>query len=540
MGNAPSSEEEDAFEPPRSGYRVLSVAPNSPGASLLRFPDGLSAREGITTPVPCELVAFFDLIVSINGIILDSQAAKEDVLTREVAKQQPCLIEVWSSSQRRYRSCQLTPRKGWGGEGLLGVQVRFDSSLEPSEATLESCGLHIVAVEPHSPAEKAGLKEEEEYLLGSVQGPPFASVDDFVSFANDRIGEQAQVFVYRKETDSVRLATLNITEEPWGPERQVGVGLELATGHLHALPRNNTLGKNEFSVVVAAAATTTVTTATTDAPVLTGSLQAFVAGGQQAAPAASASSADAVFAAKPPSASSSSSSSSSFDRSALFYEAEYQAKAAAATAAQSGAAKEAGAQAEHHHEHHHQEHQREQQCDGSHGHDHDHGHSHSHGHGHGHEDHAPTASTGVVAAEAAAAMPVPHVPQQHLQHYDQQQQHHHAHYETAAAASSISAAVTTAPPFGQQQQQQQGQHHVSAPAPAPAPQTISSPFAVGLGSGPVPFVATRFGAPPLPPQTASHGHHHHHSSHHHHQYPQPVYPTFAAATGGAANNGGQH
>lgn len=78
MGVGASSEmyeDVDAAPPPASGYRVLSVEPASPATTLLTMPDAAAARtpEG-RAPRPSQLIAYLDVIVSINGILLDADA----------------------------------------------------------------------------------------------------------------------------------------------------------------------------------------------------------------------------------------------------------------------------------------------------------------------------------------------------------------------------------------------------------------------------------------------------------------------------------
>ena len=112
--------------PPPCGYRVLSVEGASPGATLLVMPDARAAREGLRSPRPGALVAYLDVLASVNGIELDGDALEADVLAREVAANvgSPIILEVYNVKRRRFRTVQLTPERAWGGDGLLGVQVR--------------------------------------------------------------------------------------------------------------------------------------------------------------------------------------------------------------------------------------------------------------------------------------------------------------------------------------------------------------------------------------------------------------------------------
>lgn len=50
----------------------------------------------------------------------------------------------------------------WGGQGLLGISIRFCSF----EGARENVW-HVVQVQPNSPAEIAGLQSNVDYILGA-------------------------------------------------------------------------------------------------------------------------------------------------------------------------------------------------------------------------------------------------------------------------------------------------------------------------------------------------------------------------------------
>lgn len=50
----------------------------------------------------------------------------------------------------------------WGGQGLLGISIRFCSF----EGARENVW-HVVQVQPNSPAEIAGLQSNFDYILGA-------------------------------------------------------------------------------------------------------------------------------------------------------------------------------------------------------------------------------------------------------------------------------------------------------------------------------------------------------------------------------------
>jgi len=76
--------------------------------------------------------AFFDFIVALNGTRLDQDNdALKEILKNSVEK----TIEmcVYSSKTQMVRSVQIMPSALWGGQGLLGVSIRFCSFQNAAE-----------------------------------------------------------------------------------------------------------------------------------------------------------------------------------------------------------------------------------------------------------------------------------------------------------------------------------------------------------------------------------------------------------------------
>jgi len=114
------------------GYHVLRVQDNSPGHKA-------------------GLEAFFDFIVCIGKTRLnqDNDTLK-DLLKINVEKE--INMTVYSSKTRTVREIFITPSNTWGGQGLLGISIRFCSFEGANENVW-----HILDVENNSPAELAGL-----------------------------------------------------------------------------------------------------------------------------------------------------------------------------------------------------------------------------------------------------------------------------------------------------------------------------------------------------------------------------------------------
>ena len=147
-----------------AGFRVLSVQPHSPAADTVVFPSADAARDGLRAPLRAALVSYLDFIISVNGDLLDADSSWfADELKDNVGK--PVILEVFNYKSGKFRTVQVVPRSDWGGEGLLGLHVRWDSILKSADAVL-----HVVDVAAGSPAAAAGLTAGDDYVLGAPEG----------------------------------------------------------------------------------------------------------------------------------------------------------------------------------------------------------------------------------------------------------------------------------------------------------------------------------------------------------------------------------
>lgn len=78
------------------------------------------------------LQAFFDFIVALNNIRLDQDNdTLKEILKTNVDKDIDML--VYSSKTQAVRKVSITPSASWGGQGLLGVSIRFCSFQNAAE-----------------------------------------------------------------------------------------------------------------------------------------------------------------------------------------------------------------------------------------------------------------------------------------------------------------------------------------------------------------------------------------------------------------------
>mmetsp|Transcript_8506 Transcript_8506/g.16035 ORF Transcript_8506/g.16035 Transcript_8506/m.16035 type:complete len:343 (-) Transcript_8506:91-1119(-) len=209
------------------GYRVLGVQPNSP-----------ASRAG--------LVSFFDFLVGVNGQLLFDNGEHSDpageyfedldfisIVKDNVDKEIELL--VWNIKNKTQRFITLTPSTNWNGTGLLGVTIRIDDYV-----TAEENLLRVVSIQSGSPAAKAGLKPETDYLLGTTM-ESFENEDVLGDVLYENENHVLEIYVYNSETDVVRVVTI-VPSLKWGGGGLLGA--EVGRGYLHGLPKScrNTLG----------------------------------------------------------------------------------------------------------------------------------------------------------------------------------------------------------------------------------------------------------------------------------------------------------
>ncbi|XP_056276905.1 Golgi reassembly-stacking protein 2-like [Pseudoliparis swirei] len=188
------------------GYHVLRVQENSPGH-----------RAG--------LEPFFDFIVSINNTRLnkDNDTLK-DLLKASVEK--PVKMLVYSSKTLELRESTVTPSNLWGGQGLLGVSIRFCSFEGANENVW-----HVLEVETNSPAALSGLRPHTDYIIGA--DTVMNESEDLFSLIESHEGKGLKLYVYNTDTDNCREVIIT-PNGAWGGEGSLGCGI--GYGYLHRIP----------------------------------------------------------------------------------------------------------------------------------------------------------------------------------------------------------------------------------------------------------------------------------------------------------------
>lgn len=155
------------------------------------------------------LEAFFDFIIAIDNVRLDQDNdTLKELLKTHVNK--TIKVTVYSSKTQTVRVVDLTPNTKWGGQGLLGVSIRFCSFEGANENVW-----HILEVHPSSPAEAAGLRPFTDYIIGADS--ILHESEDLFSLIESHEDRPLKLYVYNTEDDTCRDVTIKPLSK-WGGE----------------------------------------------------------------------------------------------------------------------------------------------------------------------------------------------------------------------------------------------------------------------------------------------------------------------------------
>lgn len=196
------------------GYHVLTVQENSPGRKA-------------------GLEPFFDFIISVcdTRLYKDNETLTE-LLTTNVER--PVKMLLYSNKTLSFRETTVTPSAEWGGQGLLGVSIRFGSSIGVNESVW-----HVLEVYPNSPGAVAGLRAYTDYIIGADTS--VIQSEDLFSLIQSGEGQQLKLYVYNTDTDNCREVVITPDCE-WGGEGSLGC--RIGYGYLHRIPTH--LRRNTF------------------------------------------------------------------------------------------------------------------------------------------------------------------------------------------------------------------------------------------------------------------------------------------------------
>lgn len=135
-------------------------------------------------------------------------------------------MTVYSSKTQSVRSVTIEPSETWGGQGLLGVSIRFCSFEGANENVW-----HVLEVHPSSPAELAGLHSFTDYIIGADS--VLHESEDLFTLIEAHEDKSLKLYVYNSEDDTCREVTI-IPNSKWGGEGSLGCGI--GYGYLHRIP----------------------------------------------------------------------------------------------------------------------------------------------------------------------------------------------------------------------------------------------------------------------------------------------------------------
>lgn len=191
-----------------AGFRVHRVEPNSPGANA-------------------GLISILDYIVVADGVRLDvDDGTFPDMIRKHKGK--PMRLCIFNTHTLRTREAVLVPDDSWGGNGLLGVTIRFDVA-----RPLEKHTLHVLDVYAGGPADAAKLDAFNDYILG-VGDLLFDGPDEFGELVSYNCDRAIRLYVYNAKSESVREVSI-VPKNDWGGAGLLGCGV--GSGYLHSLPR---------------------------------------------------------------------------------------------------------------------------------------------------------------------------------------------------------------------------------------------------------------------------------------------------------------
>lgn len=173
-----------------SGYRVVSVLPGSP-----------LAQAG--------LQVYMDIILSANGLSLKPNGNFTLLVEHHAGRK--LSLQVFNLWSQQYREVSVIPQENWGGSGLLGGSIRYET-WDP-----KAIGVRVLRVLAGSEAEKAGL-QADEVILGTANSP-VASIDQLCSL----LQQDVTLWVFNPASRLTRCISLASVSQGLGIEAEAGL-----------------------------------------------------------------------------------------------------------------------------------------------------------------------------------------------------------------------------------------------------------------------------------------------------------------------------
>eukprot|EP00002_Diphylleia_rotans_P024897 TRINITY_DN4916_c0_g1_i3.p1 TRINITY_DN4916_c0_g1~~TRINITY_DN4916_c0_g1_i3.p1 ORF type:complete len:357 (-),score=69.99 TRINITY_DN4916_c0_g1_i3:540-1610(-) len=193
------------------GQQILTIQPNSPCDNL-------------------GLCPYSDFIVAADDVRLMNDS---DIFAQYIKGKvgTPVTLTIYNIRSDVFRGVVVTPSLSWGGMGLLGVSIR------PNDVdTALNLVWKVLEVSPKSPAFYAGLKPNDDFIIGSPERI-FNEEADFYDLVEGCLGKELRLYVFNTYSEQVR-EVLIIPNRDWGGDDST-LGCLLGTGILHRVPKTH-------------------------------------------------------------------------------------------------------------------------------------------------------------------------------------------------------------------------------------------------------------------------------------------------------------
>ena len=194
---------------------------NSKGAGgfrVFRIVEGGPASEA-------GLEIFFDFVVEVNGVVVESDKQSLALMIKDQEGKRVKLT-VYNCRTQALRDVYMIPRN-WGGQGLLGLVVKFDY-VENGE----NQGLRVLEIQPDSPAAKSGLISFKDFIIGSGD-VIVRDAEDLAELVGGNVDKDLPLTVYNTDTEAIRIVTVR-PHRGWGGDGLLGFAT--GSGVLHRIP----------------------------------------------------------------------------------------------------------------------------------------------------------------------------------------------------------------------------------------------------------------------------------------------------------------
>ncbi|KAK9459035.1 GRASP55/65 PDZ-like domain-containing protein [Lipomyces oligophaga] len=202
---------------------VDSVLLESFGFQVLKVSEGsLAFQAGFES--------FFDYICGINGHQLETDNSAVFIQEIKNCIGRTVRFNVFSAKGQRLReiSVDLSAMAVTSSDGGTSLGL----SLQWAPLALSSIVFHVLDVAAESPALRAGLIPDSDYIVG-IEGYKLTSEGSLGEVLEQNVDRDLMLQVYNHDYDTVRLASI-IPEQNWGGEGVLGCGIGI--GRLHCIP----------------------------------------------------------------------------------------------------------------------------------------------------------------------------------------------------------------------------------------------------------------------------------------------------------------